>query len=274
MLPDSVERKLAEVAGDHESGATHLAVRALRAFDLLASSGGLDAASVRELRERLEAAQPAMASVRNVARMAAARLSEGLAQWPGFRDGLLRELEEGRRRVASHFVKLLHPNAVVVTISRSVNVFECCVTAARSGLVAHVYVLESEPGLEGLRLAEDLREAGVHADAISDGTVASPLQDPSSLALVGADTVFADGALVNKVGTRPLAEACRTSGRHFYVACEMIKFDPTPSAKGWRRGSERGELFDLTPPALVTAFVTDRGVWRPDQLPSVLPRLR
>ncbi len=274
MLPNSVERKVDEVARDHESGATHLAIRALRAFDLLASSGALDTASVRELRERLEAAQPAMASVRNTARMAAARLSGDKAQWPGFRDGLLRELEEGRRRVAAHFLKVVPPKAAVVTISRSVNVFECCVTAARQGLVAHVYVLESEPGLEGLRLAEDLREAGVNADAIADGSAASSLRDPSSLALVGADTVFADGAVVNKVGTRTLAEACHTSGRSFYVACETIKFDPTPSTKGWGTGSRRGELFDLTPPSLVAAFVTDRGVWRPDQLPSMLPRLR
>ncbi len=273
MLPESVERKVAEVATDHESGATHIAVRALRAFDLLAASGGADDASIHELRERLEAAQPAMACVRNAARLAAAQLALGLAQWPMFRDALLRQLEEGRRHVAGNFLKVVPPDATVITLSRSVNVFECCVIAAQRGRVVKVYVLESLPGSEGLRLAEDLREANVDAEAIPDDTAASRI-GPSAVGLAGADTVFSDGAVVNKVGTRPLAEACCAAGRAMYVACEAIKIDATTSARGWKDAVSPGGLFDLTPPNFITGFLTDRGVWRPDQLATLISRSR
>jgi len=270
VLPESVERKVDEVAGDHESGATHIAIRALRAFDLLVASGDADVSSVRELRERLEAAQPAMAAVRNAARLAADRLAYGTSQWPPFRDGLLRELEEGRRRVATNFLTVVPPDATVITLSRSVNVFECCVLAAQRGRLARVFVLESAPGLEGLRLAEDLREASVDAEPIPDGGAASRL-GASAMSLVGADSVFADGSLVNKVGTRRLAEATRAAVRPMYVACESLKIDLRGSGPRWVAGPSPGP-FDLTPPTLITGIVTDRGIVRPDQIATTRPR--
>ena len=273
MLPESVERKVEEVAADHQSGATHIAVRALRAFDLLAASGAADEDAIRELRERLEAAQPAMAAVRNAARLAAAQLGLGVAQWPMFRDALLRELEEGRRHVAGNFLKVVPASATVITLSRSVNVFECCVLAAQRGRVTKVFVLESQPGAEGLRLAEDLREANVDSEAIPDESARSRL-GASAVGLAGADTVFADGAVVNKAGTKALAEACRATGRPMYVACETIKIDAQPSTRGWKDPGSHGGLFDLTPPSAITGIVTERGVWRPDQVATLIARAR
>src|SRR5438132_2572372 len=138
MLPESVEEKVAAVAGDHQSGATHLAERALRAFDLLVASGSLDRSAVQELARRLEEAQPAMASVRNVARMAAKFLLETPEKWPGFRDAMQRELDEGRRRAGRNFVKLLERPATIITLSRSTNVFECLGAAHQKGLLQEV----------------------------------------------------------------------------------------------------------------------------------------
>src|SRR3989304_1465927 len=103
MLPESVEEKIAAVAGDHQSGATHLAERSLRAFDLLMASGQLGRAAVQELSHRLEEGQPAMASIRHVVRLATKVLLENLDHWPGFREAMQRELEEGKRRGARHF---------------------------------------------------------------------------------------------------------------------------------------------------------------------------
>jgi len=97
VLPESVEEKIAAVAGDHQSGATHLAERSLRAFDLLVASGQLDRAAVQELSHRLEEGQPAMASIRHVVRLATKVLLENLDHWPGFREAMQRELEEGKR---------------------------------------------------------------------------------------------------------------------------------------------------------------------------------
>lgn len=283
MLPEPVEEKVAAVAGDHQSGATHLAERALRAFDLLVASASMDRAAVQELARRLEAAQPAMASVRNVSRLAARTLLEDVNRWPAFRDVMQRDLEEGRRKVARNFLKLLSAPATVITLSRSSNVFECLMLAHQKGLLQRAYVLESRPLQEGLQFAKDLHEARVSAVAIADGAAGVVIGE-ATLGLAGADTVLADGSVVNKAGTFGLAALCRAAGKPFYAACETFKIDTTRGPGEWRAPPEqdpreiaadvpaRNPYFDLTPAALVTGLVTDRGVLRPEQVRQALGR--
>ncbi len=275
MLPESVEEKVAAVAGDHQSGATHLAERSLRAFDLLVASGTMDRASVQELARRLEEAQPAMASVRNVARMAARFLIETPDKWPGFRDAMQRELDEARRKAGRNFLKLLVGPATVLTLSRSTNVFECLGAAHAKGLLQEVLVLESRPLREGVEFARDLHDAGVNVAVIADGA-AGAFVAGATLGLTGADTVFVDGSVVNRTGTFALAALCRAAGKPFYAAAETFKIDTTRSAKDWRPPPEhdprevvdelpaRNPYFDLTPGALVTGLVTERGVYKPE----------
>ena len=283
MLPESVEEKVAAVAGDHQSGATHLAERALRAFDLLVASGSLDRAAVQELARRLEEAQPAMASVRNVARMAAKFLIETPDKWPSFRDAMQRELDEGRRKAGRNFVKLLERPATILTLSRSTNVFECLGAAHAKGLLQEVLVLESRPLREGVEFAKDLYDAGVNVSVITDGA-AGAFVAGATLGLSGADTVFVDGSVVNRTGTFPLAALCRAAGKPFYAACETFKIDTTRSAKDWRPPPEqdprevleglqaRNPYFDLTPAALVAGLVTERGVYKPELIRQAFAR--
>jgi len=283
VLPEAVEEKVAAVAGDHQSGATHLGERALRAFDLLVASPSMDRAAVQELARRLEDAQPAMASVRTVSRLAARVLLEDVNRWPAFRDAMQRDLEEGKRRAARNFLKLLQAPATVLTLSRSSNVFECVMRAHQKGLLQRVYVLESRPLQEGLVFAKDLHDAGVPALAIADAAAGAVVAE-ATLALAGADTVLADGSVVNKAGTFGLAALCRAAGKPFYAVCEAFKIDTTRGPAEWRAPPDqdpaevvadvpaRNPYFDLTPAALVTGLVTDRGVLRPEQVRQVLGR--
>ena len=283
MLPESVEEKVAAVAGDHQSGATHLAERALRAFDLLVASGETDRAAVQELARRLEEAQPAMASVRNVARMAAKFLLETPEKWPGFRDAMQRELDEGRRKAGRNFVKLLERPATILTLSRSTNVFECLGAAHQKGLLQEVLVLESRPLREGVEFARDLHGAGVNVALITDGA-AGAFVAGATLGLSGADTVLVDGSVVNRAGTFALAALCRAAGKPFYAACETFKIDTGRAAKDWKPPPEqdprevatdlpaRNPYFDLTPGALVTGIVTERGVYTPDLIRKAFAR--
>jgi methylthioribose-1-phosphate isomerase len=104
------------------------------------------------------------------------------------------------------------------------------------------------------------------------------------LVLVGADRVAANGDVANKIGTYALALLARAHRIPFYVAAPLWSFDPD-TADGTRIPiEERGRAevaqlgasvlvpeavpvrhpaFDVTPAALVTAFVTERGILRP-----------
>ena len=283
MLPEAVEEKIAAVAVDHQSGATHLAERALRAFDLLVASGSADRSSVQELARRLEAAQPAMASVRTVSRLAAKFLLETPDNWPAFVASMQRELGEGRRKAGRNFLKLLEGPATVLTLSRSTNVFECLVAAHQKGLIREVLVLESRPLREGVEFAQDLHDAGVAVAVIADGA-AGAFVTSATLGLTGADTVLVDGSVVNRAGTYPLAALCRAAGKPFYAACETFKIDTTRSAKDWRPPPEqdpkevvadlpaRNPYFDLTPGSLVSGLVTERGVYKPELIRQAFAR--
>jgi methylthioribose-1-phosphate isomerase len=91
---------------------------------------------------------------------------------------------------------------------------------------------------------------------------------------------------VNKVGTYGVALGCRHHGIPFYVAAPRSTFDPaTPTGDDVTIEERRGDAavyvrpgtvpaslptsepaFDVTPAALVTAYVTEDGVFGPDEL--------
>jgi len=95
---------------------------------------------------------------------------------------------------------------------------------------------------------------------------------------VGTDRVTANGDVVNKIGTLNLAVLCRYFEVPFYVACPSSTFDAsTLNGSGVViEQRDAGEVigphtaqvpvynpaFDVTPAALVSGLVTDRGLIR------------
>src|SRR5439155_17692730 len=114
-------------------------------------------------------------------------------------------LLEGRRRaafsIAIHLQERLN-GSVVLTHSASATVREALLHTPPARAICTV----SEPIGEGRAFAEELRAEGLNVDLVED-TDASAALDDATLFLIGADTVFLDGTLCNKVGTTALAEA-------------------------------------------------------------------
>ena len=89
-----------------------------------------------------------------------------------------------------------------------------------------------------------------------------------NLLLVGADTVFRDGSLVNKVDT----EGCRRRRTRQAPRDRRLRGD---EARPGRPARARRGRFDLTPPA-IDRYVTEEGVFAPDEIagcrPHAVPR--
>jgi methylthioribose-1-phosphate isomerase len=102
--------------------------------------------------------------------------------------------------------------------------------------------------------------------------------------------VAANGDTANKIGTYTLAVLARANRLPFYVVGPLSSFDPAaadgaaieielrPAAEvacvaGSRLAPEAAKVwnpaFDVTPAALVTAFITDAGVLRPPFGPAI-----
>lgn len=142
--------------------------------------------------------------------------------------------------------------------------------------LGHVYLDETRPLLQGSRLtAWELAQMGVGhtvvVDSAGPSVVARGLADA---VVVGADRIAANGDVVNKIGTYPLALAAARKGIPFVVAAPESTVDmATPDGDSVhievRDAAEIGPpagtpalnlAFDVTPADLVTAIVTDERI--------------
>jgi methylthioribose-1-phosphate isomerase len=149
----------------------------------------------------------------------------------------------------------------------------------------HVFVDETRPLLQGSRLtAWELTRAGIPVTVIADGAAASLMRAGEiAMCIVGADRIAANGDVANKIGTYAAALAAQHHGLPFYVAAPTSTLDPSlPNGDAIpierRAPDELSRLreerltpdgvgvdnpaFDVTPGEMVTAIVTDQGVYR------------
>ncbi|MBY0398970.1 S-methyl-5-thioribose-1-phosphate isomerase [Myxococcota bacterium] len=161
------------------------------------------------------------------------------------------------------------------------------------GLPLHVWVDETRPRNQGAALmAFELREYGIPHTVVADNAGGHLMQRGQvDLVLVGSDRTTSTGDVCNKIGTYLKALAAHAHGIPFYVALPLSTIDwsiadglreipiEERSAEEVRTISgrradgriERIELFgaesaaanpafDVTPAALVTGLVTERGI--------------
>ena len=165
---------------------------------------------------------------------------------------------------------------------------------ADRGNLERVLATESRPLLQGARLtAYELARLNIPHELIVDSAAAGLIAGGAvDAVIVGCDRVAANGDVANKVGTYGLALAARAAGIPFVVAGPTSTIDPgTPTGADItieERDAEevrslavqrttlestrcRNPAFDVTPAALVTALVTERGVIRSPAGPSLDP---
>ena len=153
--------------------------------------------------------------------------------------------------------------------------------AEEAGKGPFVYVMETRPRAQGARLTTwELRKLGIPHRLIADSAVGLLLQRGMvDAAISGADRVCANGDVVNKIGTYPLALLCREHGVPFYVAAPTSTIDrDTPDGASVpieERSAEEittfappetdawNPAFDVTPAGLVAALVTEHGASAP-----------
>jgi methylthioribose-1-phosphate isomerase len=158
--------------------------------------------------------------------------------------------------------------------------------AVNQGKRIEVIANETRPFLQGARLtAYELHLENIPVRVACDNAAALLMSmGLVDKVIVGADRVAANGDVANKIGTYGLAVLAREHGIPFYVAAPLSTIDlQTVTGKGIPI-EERPErevthvggarivpmgvpvynfAFDITPHALVTAIVTERGVLTP-----------
>jgi methylthioribose-1-phosphate isomerase len=228
----------------------------------------------------------AAAAVSAGADLARALREEANAIWDEDREMCARIGAAGAALIGGDAVVLTHCNAGALATGGMGTALAPVYTLHQAGRRVSVIADETRPLLQGSRLtAWELTRAGVPVTVIADGMVASRLRRGDvTCVIVGADRIAANGDVANKIGTYGVALAARAHGVPFYVAAPTSTIDPaTPDGAripieeraaaevaGWRghaaapvEAAVWNPAFDVTPAELVTAIITDRGVFAP-----------
>jgi len=191
----------------------------------------------------------------------------------------------GARLVRSGDTILTHCNAGGLATADYGTALGVLFESHKQGKKITVYVDETRPLLQGARLtAWELMQQKIRSVLICDNMAASLMaKGKIDKVFVGADRIAANGDCANKIGTYSVAVLAKEHGIPFYVVAPSSTFD-----FGIRNGSEipieqrdadevrkicgieiaprkipvYNPAFDVTPHALVTAIITEAGVFR------------
>jgi methylthioribose-1-phosphate isomerase len=156
-------------------------------------------------------------------------------------------------------------------------------SAYAQGKISQVYADETRPWLQGSRLtAWELVQDKIPVKLLVDGAAAHLMkQGEVKWAIVGSDRITADGSAANKIGTYSLAVNAKYHGVKFMVVAPTSTVDMSItdgrqipieerdpeellSVQGIRIAAEGAgawnPVFDVTPPELIDAIVTEKGI--------------
>jgi methylthioribose-1-phosphate isomerase len=198
----------------------------------------------------------------------------------------------GARLLPARCRVLTHCNAGALATGGHGTALGIVRSAIAAGKQIAVIADETRPILQGARLtAWEMAQEGIPVTLIADGAAGHLMsRGEIDAVLVGADRVAANGDVANKVGTYMVAVLAQRHRIPFYVACPTSTIDRTvasgadipieerPAAEVLGYGAAawaptgvgaRNPAFDVTPAALVSALVTERGVVRPPYTPGI-----
>ncbi|MFI5685604.1 S-methyl-5-thioribose-1-phosphate isomerase [Streptomyces sp. NPDC051636] len=192
---------------------------------------------------------------------------------------------------------LTHCNTGSLVSGGEGTAFAVALAAHRAGRLRRLWVDETRPLLQGARLtAYEAARSGMAYTLLTDNAAGSLFAAGEvDAVLIGADRIAADGSVANKVGSYPLAVLARYHHVPFIVVAPVTTVDPdTPDGASieveQRPGFEVTEVaapqmpvtgagggiavaplgtqaynpaFDVTPPELITAIVTEEGTVSP-----------
>lgn len=189
-------------------------------------------------------------------------------------DELIFESEAAINKIADLTSKIIE-DKTIITHSFSSTIVE----AIKKSRVKKVITSESRPLFEGRKTAVQLSKFKIPIILVTDAALGF-YASKAEVALVGCDSILANGSIINKVGTYLLALAAKDNNIPFYVASETIKINPKSFHEVKLEKGSKSEVaenlpkevkvenlyFDVTKSSLITALITEEGIIKPSEV--------
>ncbi|MGM0447777.1 MAG: ribose 1,5-bisphosphate isomerase [Methanobacteriota archaeon] len=207
-------------------------------------------------------------------------------------DAFVEQLDRAQEDLGQVGANRLADGDTVMTHCHSTDALACIEAAVEQGKSISAVVKETRPRQQGHITAEQLRDAGVPVTLIVDSAARRYLDEVDHV-VVGADSIAADGGVINKIGTSGLAVNARERGVPIMTAAQTIKLHPETltghtveiemrseeEVIALEARDEIGEIavenpaFDVTPPRYMDAIVTEQGQFPPESIVTLMREL-
>lgn len=194
----------------------------------------------------------------------------------------IEEQEKAIEKIAEIGSNLIGPGDIILTHCNSDTVTMILERAWNQGKKINVVCTETRPRYQGIITVKELSAYGIPTTLIVDSAAHLTMRRLKvDKVIVGADTICANGDLINKIGTSQIALCAKELDIDFIVAAESIKFSPE-SVRGSvveieeRNPSEiirsrklknvriLNPAFDITDAEYISMIVTEHGVIPPE----------
>ncbi len=233
----------------------------------------------------LKSSRPTAVSLPNAVnfvlkRVASAKsLEEAKAAVSAAADEFVKRSETALEKIGEIGARRIKDGDVILTHCNSQAALRVITTAFKQGKDIEVIATESRPRYQGRITSKQLASEGVPVTMIVDSAVRAFMKDVDKV-IVGADSIAANGAVINKIGTSMIALAAHEARVVFMVAAESYKFHPetligalieieerspeeVAEPEEFKGVRIRNPAFDVTPPEYIDLIITEKGVIPP-----------
>ena len=285
---ETPEKRIAIIRNDREHGSRWLVRETISIlYDIATQPTSSPVENLQQLQragKELANARPAMAALAGAVRR--------ILNAPGGLEGtvreaaeLLREYDSAIEFITGYARPLL--TGTIMTHSLSGTVLEVLINCLSQ--IEQVIVLEGRPRYEGREVARALSKSNASITLITEAQADIFLPQCHAV-VVGADSILANGDVLNKAGTALLAWAAHGHKIPFYVLCETLKISPQSWSGDLAQLEEkeatevleqhipgvsvRNFYFDRTPSRLVTSVITEQGILGRREIKQVVSHMK
>ncbi|AEH25329.1 ribose 1,5-bisphosphate isomerase [Pyrococcus yayanosii] len=191
--------------------------------------------------------------------------------------------EKAIEKIGEIGARRIEDGDVIMTHCHSKAAISVMKTAWEQGKSLKVIVTETRPRWQGKITAKELASYGIPVIYVVDGAARHYMKMTDKV-VMGADSITANGAVINKIGTSLIALTAKEHRVWVMIAAETYKFhpetmlgqlveiemrDPTEvvpeeELRTWPNNIRvENPAFDVTPPEYVDVIITERGIIPP-----------
>jgi len=196
-------------------------------------------------------------------------------------------LKQSKQTIASVGSKRISDGTKILTHCHSSTVMKILTHAKMDCKQFELFCTESRPVFQGRLTAKEMTDAGIKTTMFVDSAVRHFI-NKVDFVVVGADAITSEGNVINKIGTSMVALAAKEARTPFYVATELLKFDPATILGDYEKIEERNPnevwdsppnglviknpAFDVTRREFIHGIICEEGIVAPDSVNELISR--